>query len=312
MNEYITFKFKIKYVRETMESNELVTKVRTKEEIQKEREERERIKKLTAGLVIVNGKAVKFSTRLKYYGKELAEVMICSKAIFNPEKIVVASSQHGRKKKELEENKILEVAENVDEVKNDSLERSKRRARKKVFDYAMCNPDLDVFITFTLDGNKIDRYDYKSVIKKLNVWLDNRVRRNGLKYIFVAEHHKDGAIHFHGVVNRKAIKLVDSGKLDAGGHKVFNVKDWELGFSTAIECYGDRASVCKYITKYITKSGEKVGGRWYYSGGDLLEPEFEYLGKTTPEDWKNLTGFEIYTKRVEEIGVEFNIISRKW
>ena len=109
MNEYITFKFKIKYVRETMESNELVTKVRTKEEIQKEREERERIKKLTAGLVIVNGKAVKFSTRLKYYGKELAEVMICSKGIFNPEKIVVASSQHGRKKRDSRQDAAQQV-----------------------------------------------------------------------------------------------------------------------------------------------------------------------------------------------------------
>ena len=298
-----------------MEDNDII-KVRTKEEIQKEREELEKNKELTAGLVFANGKAVKFSTRLKYYNGELAEIMMCSKAIFNPEKVLVASSQHGRKKKQDYENNIIEVdvnANNISEnISDNSLERSKRRARKKVFDYAMCNPDLDVFITFTLDSNKIDRYDYKSVIKKLNVWLDNRVRRNGLKYIFVAEHHKDGAIHFHGVVNRQAVKLVDSGKYDTGGHKVYNVKDWELGFSTAIECYGDRASVCKYITKYITKSGEKVGGRWYYSGGDLAEPEYEYLGATSPADWQGLQGFELYTKRVEEIGTEYNILSRKW
>lgn len=299
-----------------MKDDEII-KARKKEEIQREREELEKIKELTAGLVFANGNAVKYSTRLKYYNGELAEIMMCSKAIFNPEKILVASSQHGRrKKKQGDENNIIEVdgnANNISEnISDDSLERSKRRARKKVFDYAMCNPDLDVFITFTLDGNKIDRYDYKSVIKKLNVWLDNRVRRNGLKYIFVAEHHKDGAIHFHGVVNRQAVKLVDSGKYDTGGHKVYNVKDWGLGFSTAIECYGDRASVCKYITKYITKSGEKVGGRWYYSGGDLAEPEYEYLGATSPADWQGLQGFELYTKCVEEIGTEYNILSRKW
>lgn len=274
------------------------------------------------GLVKAGGKVARYSTRLKYYGGELAEIMMVNRAIFNPDGVLTASSQHrGKKDKQLEQ--ILGNVEVLGTVageksKSDSLARSKRRARKAVFDYSMCNPELDLFLTFTLDSNKIDRYDYKPVIKKLNTWLDNRVRRNGLKYIFVAEHHKDGAIHFHGVINSKnsagedTVKLVDSGVVDKKGHTVYNVEDWTLGFSTAIHCYGARSAVCKYITKYITKSDDKVGGRWYYSGGKLAQPLYVYTGISDPEDFKGLGNFEIYTKCVEGAELNFTILSRKW
>lgn len=256
-------------------------------------------------------------TRLKYYGEELAEVMMSNQPIFNPYKLDVKKSSRKRGKLEQVED-IAEEAEDGAEVPtsagdSDSVKRSKRRARKAVFDYAMCNPDLDVFLTFTLSAENIDRYDYKAVIKKLNTWLDNMVRRHGLKYIFVCEQHKDGAIHFHGVANSGALKLIDSGHKDKRGHTVYNVSNWKLGFSTAIDCYGDRASVCKYITKYITKAVEKVGGRWYYSGGELASPLYDYLDETTPEDWAELgDGFELYTKIVDGTKLELSILNRTW
>lgn len=272
-----------------------------------------------AGLVIANGEVIRYSTRLKYYGDDLTEIMMCSKAVFNPNGKSKCSSQRGRKKKNVCSNErlkaeveVVEVGENDKEASNDSLERSKRRARKNVFDYAMCNPDLNLFITFTLDQKKIDRFNYKNIIKKLNNWLDNRVRRKGLKYVLVAEHHKNGAIHFHGLINESAVALKDSGHVDKNGRQIFNVVDWELGFSTAVRVYGQRGSVCKYIVKYISKSTEKVGGRWYYSGGALESPSYEYMGSTTIEDWQGLEGYESYTKRVEEIGIQYNILTKKY
>lgn len=36
--------------------------------------------------------------------------------------------------------------------------------------------------------------------------------------------------------------------------------------------YGDRAAAVGYVCKYITKAPAKVGGRWYYSGGQLALP----------------------------------------
>lgn len=260
------------------------------------------IKNSTDGLVVSNGEVIRYSTRLKYYGDDLAEIMMCSKSVFNPDGVYKCSSQH---RKQHQDNDYEQSAD-------DTLARSKRRARQAVFDYAMCNPDLDVFITFTLNGEKIDRYDYNAVMKKLNVWFRNRVQRNSLKYVFVCEKHKDGAVHFHGLANSAALKMEDSGHKDKRGHTVYNVKDWVLGFSTAVRCYGERSSVCKYIVKYITKSDEKVGGRWYYSGGALNAPRYEYMGKTELADWDGLEGYVNYTKHVESAGLEYSVLSKKY
>lgn len=176
----------------------------------------------------------------------------------------------------------------------DSLARSKRRARSAVYDLAMCN-DFAFFVTLTLDASKVDRYDMGEVMHRVNAWLDNRVRRKGLCYVLVPELHKDGAIHFHGFFN-DALPMVDSGTVDFGGkprrprsakqrcawlndggHVVYNVPDWGLGFSTAIELYGERRAACGYVCKYVTKALDKIGGRWYYSGGKLRKPEVHYM-----------------------------------
>ena len=174
----------------------------------------------------------------------------------------------------------------------DSLSRSKRRARSAMHDLAHANTDLDIFVTFTLDAAKVDRYDVATMTKRLNTWLDNRVRRDGLKYILVPELHKDGAVHYHGLLNSAAVKLTDSGTVTKGGAKprrcrsakeraalladgwqiVYNLPSWGYGFSTGIFLYGCRAAAVNYTTKYIEKSAAKVGGRWYYSGGALARP----------------------------------------
>lgn len=176
----------------------------------------------------------------------------------------------------------------------DSVKRSKRRARAAVFDYARAS-QLGVFVTFTLDKNKIDRYDKDLIFKKLRYWLDNNVRRRGLAYIVVPEYHKDGALHFHGLIN-EALTLVDSGTVKRNGRKkpykprteaerkklidngakiIYNLPEWDYGFTTAVKIGDtliDRYKTYQYVCKYITKSEEKIGGRWYYSGGALRAP----------------------------------------
>jgi hypothetical protein len=156
---------------------------------------------------------------------------------------------------------------------------------------------LPYFVTFTLDQEKLDRYDPAQVIRKLSQWLDNRVRRAGLQYIIVPEWHKDGAIHFHGLIN-DALPRVDSGTvippgggkprkprtkkqrahwLADGGQIVYSLPDWSLGFSTAIEVKGDYHQTVKYVCKYVTKQKDhprgKVGGRWYYHSTNLRAGE---------------------------------------
>lgn len=204
--------------------------------------------------------------RVKYYGEEVAEVLVCNRDIF-----AAGTESAGEKKGKSNKCSIRT------EPRPEDKERACRRARRRLFDLAACN-DFAFFGTFTLDPAKIDRYDYKAVIKKVNTWLDNRVRRKGLAYVLVPEHHKDGAIHFHGLVN-DCLKLVNSGKKTKGydGEKpVFNCPEWGFGFTAFIPISGDKQRMSAYVAKYITKEGEKVGGRYYLSGGALKNPGYTY------------------------------------
>ena len=150
------------------------------------------------------------------------------------------------------------------------LERSMRRARAKLRRLALAN-EFRWFVTLTLDPEKVARTDGKAVAKALSQWADNMVRRKGLKYILVPELHKKGGIHFHGFFSDN-VAAVDSGHRDHGGHTIYNLPEWTLGFTTAIELYDDYAAAVGYVTKYIGKQGERPMGRWYYSGGRLAEP----------------------------------------
>lgn len=160
------------------------------------------------------------------------------------------------------------------------------RARNNLFDILTCTVAFDSFATLTLSAEQIDRYDYSSVVKKLGQWLDNRVRRNSLVYAFVPEKHKDGAIHFHGLINKSAVRLTRAVNpyngnplTDDDGREVFNIQDFPFGFTTVIPLSGENARIAtaKYCYKYITKSGgEKVGGRYYLSGGAVGHPRYEY------------------------------------
>ena len=82
-----------------------------------------------------------------------------------------------------------------------------RRAASKLRDIALCN-DFRYFVTLTLDPAKIDRHDMDALVRVLNRWADNRVRRHGLRYVLVPERHKDGAIHLHGFFKVKHVLLV--------------------------------------------------------------------------------------------------------
>lgn len=172
------------------------------------------------------------------------------------------------------------------------------RARRNLYDLLRCNK-FTHFVTLTYDKEKVDREDYGSVIRKFNQWFDNRVRRHNLFYVGVAERHKQSnGIHFH-VCTNDALALVDSGTVKCHGHKrpikiktadkygvpmadrktVYNISDWCYGFSTALEITGDPKGikVAQYLKKYLTKDTEKVGGRFYYSGGMLRRPVYKYV-----------------------------------
>lgn len=176
-------------------------------------------------------------------------------------------------------------------------DRSMRRARANLRRLALAN-EFDWFVTLTLDPAKIDRYDPAAIMHTMNRWLDNMVRRHGLRYVLVPERHQDGALHFHGFFAGTGLEAQDSGTmklpgvkqprkprskaqreewLQQGGRVVYNLPQWPLGFTTAMELYGEYSGAVAYICKYVGKqSGDRPMGRWYYSGGPLVKPEKTY------------------------------------
>ena len=259
-----------------------------------------------------------YNTRTKYYisdsGEEVPyETMICSRPVFGDgyelseiSKEVEYRLDYLSANEELFEYPFRSKRGYVPEKKTraELLDQSRRRARRKIFDYCICN-SFDLFITLTLSADEIDRSDYGAVIKKLNSFLGNRVRRNGLRYIGVPEYHKNGGLHFHFVTNSR-FKLIDSGCVAVDGnkkpmkvatadrkgiplesrHTVYNIADWKLGFSTAIFTYGERGSLAHYLSKELCKdvqkslavngSIDKIGGRWYYHSNNLNKPLCRY------------------------------------
>lgn len=211
----------------------------------------------------------KYVPDLENGGYKLASIQKASRPIFNEGFEQVVDRQPLKTE---DENKIVETSS------DDLVKRATRRAKERCFDYILCN-DLDVFTTLTYNPDHADRESYSDVYKKLSTWLSNRVQRRGLIYVCVPEYHADGkSIHFHMLSNREPLKLVDSGH-KKGGQIIYNVDDWDWGFSTSLIVDGEdaRTKVAKYIFKYMGKQlGQKIGGRYYLSGGKLSEPLFVF------------------------------------
>ncbi len=239
----------------------------------------------------------KYTTRMKLYptdGSEiLYQILTYDRPHFNP---------YGY---ESEYKDVITNSRNYEKVMADGSDKAYKRARQKVFDYMMCNKSLDLFVTLTFNKEEVDRYSYADIVKKINVWLNNRVKRNGLSYVLIPEYHKDGAIHFHGVANKNGLNLVDSGK-KRKGKKVWNIEDFPLGFTACLSITGENSNIkiAKYIFKYMVKNGnKKIGGRYYLHGGKLENPHCEYTNMTFDE----MTMGEV----VEMEGVAFKIWQNK-
>lgn len=228
-----------------------------------------------------------YTARVKYYpgDEKPVELLIFDRPTFNPhgvESSVEKSSSRIFSQVGAEDPKPSEDSEEFDEsADGDSVSRQGyNRARRRAYDFIRCNPQLDTFLTLTFNGEKVDRSSYSSIVRPLNTWLDNRVRRNGLSYILCPEYHKDGEnIHFHGLANFSSLKLENSGHRRKG-KAVYNITDFPYGFTTAIKVTGEqRQTYCAgYIFKYMGKQGpQKVGGRYFLSGGDLARPRYKYL-----------------------------------
>lgn len=135
------------------------------------------------------------------------------------------------------------------------------RAKNNVYDIARSNK-WDWFLTLTFSPEKVNRYDYSECLKKLQKRF-SKIREQyypDMKYLLVPELHKDGGVHFHGLLANcdlihftPAINPHTQLQIVQKGLLVFNWNLYTLGFCTATPVK-DTKCVSHYITKYITKS----------------------------------------------------------
>lgn len=131
-----------------------------------------------------------------------------------------------------------------EEVERISLSRTKKNIRE----LALCN-NFEFFVTLTVNKNYCDRYDLEICEENLKKLFKKYKRKNpDFFYLFIAEKHKDGAFHFHGLIrgmNSEDLYLNSNSFLSS---HFFD----ELGFNSfsKIKNY---EKTCNYITKYITK-----------------------------------------------------------
>lgn len=195
-------------------------------------------------------------------------------------------------------------------LRNDSLKRTK----DKIFEIALANK-WKYMVTFTLDKEKVDRYDPKEVKKAVCNWLYNNSKRKSLSYLVVPELHQDGAIHFHGLTNEalqtafsetflirgfkmKPIKESTLRKKgfkpdDENVQKVYNVTNFPYGFTTAVELDENCEGVARYMTKYITKDLQKIFGNYYFCGGDIKRELPSFLANLDFDKIEHATEVEI-------------------
>lgn len=206
-----------------------------------------------------------------------------------------------------------ELVSAPDKEKNHSFFVSVNRSKNAVYSYARCEY-WEWFVTFTIAGEKKDRYDYSECSKAVRQWLNNQQKRYApdLKYLIVPEKHEDGAWHFHGVLcNTGKMTFTYSGVRDRKGKMVFNCDNYNLGFTTATRVQNVH-KVAKYIGKYITKSlcEQTKGKQRYYVSKTINKPESMIMMFDKDEDdlydfvvtLANSTGQEL--KHISSIGNE--------
>lgn len=175
-----------------------------------------------------------------------------------------------------------------EQVKRKELDNQKR-ARQKVYDLARSN-QFTWFVTLTLSSAVCDRYDYDSCRRQLEVftkWLTV----HDCKYIIVPEQHKDGAFHFHGLIQGDLLLIP---AVDANTNQIipdiYNISNYTSGF-TIVSKIKDNKRVATYLTKYLTKELNVPKGRKRYWASCSLDKPVE--------SYQALSGLDTFIQDLE-------------
>lgn len=190
-----------------------------------------------------------------------------------PKEISVYVPKVPIKRDSLQSNTIPSKKNNENDRSIDWLEKSINRTHRILKDYIQCN-EFSYFFTLTISPDHCDRHDDQLVQSKVKSWLNNIRRHNSVGYIIVPERHKDGALHFHGVMTNPPFPLIDSNHKDRSGRTIYHTPAYTMGFHDFTEI-GNLDAVSQYVRKYISKSfysQEKFKKR-FWASRNLIKPE---------------------------------------
>lgn len=156
-------------------------------------------------------------------------------------------------------------------ITRDYATESISRSKRKIYEFGICN-DWTHFLTMTFNSKKIDRHNLKEVKSKFIKYLKNYSRiDNDFKYLVIPELHKNGALHFHGLVSfgDKSTKYLKRFKNNIFNHKLFTEK---FGFNRFIEIVEKSFKVISYIVKYVSKDVGRIFRNYYFHSQNLKLP----------------------------------------
>ena len=165
------------------------------------------------------------------------------------------------------------------------------RSKKAVKELALCN-DFNYFVTITIK-NDFNRYNIDNAFLYLSKFCKKYKRKFSLfSYVFIAEYHQDGAIHFHGL----CFLPPEATFFDLYHRTIRNQKDEKFYHCFSSYVFDDfgrntfqpitsKEKVSSYIMKYITKDcirtsthrlytcsrGLKHADKTYYNNEKLKE-----------------------------------------
>jgi len=202
------------------------------------------------------------------------------------------------------DNKSDYIALADEEQNTEKLDNNLCRARSRIRELALCN-DWSHFVTLSLNGEKIDRYDLDGYVKKLGQWINNYTKKYGvkLKYLLIPEQHKDGAWHMHGLMND-----ISPDSLNKNEHGYLDMPYYKDRFGyISLSPVKDGKRIASYITKYVAKalqatSIELCKHSFYHSrglkGAELIHEDY---AATIPDTvWTNdFVGIQFFDSQEE-------------
>jgi len=172
-----------------------------------------------------------------------------------------------------------------DEAQEKRTRRQVHAIRRRIKGYAFSNR-FRWFVTLTFNPEKVDSSDYETAKSTLLKWCRRmRDRHRQFDYLMIPELHRSGAVHFHGLLGDIPAHFVEAVNPKTGkkvvrhGRQVYNLTEWEYGFSDCEEIESQERAA-SYITKYVTSAlltdKKMYNKKRYFNSQGLAKPAVAY------------------------------------